>query len=335
MRTDPLNAAELRQQVQWQKERTWDLERDIPWKIGVDASKFCLPLDDNNIVFPGATLAQKKVLSQYVGLLINATIAEMEGVIHKLKDAAWNQVLRRNPVNPEMQELGELFFQEEQKHSLAFNRYNQIFCQQFGIAEEDMDRLMPKAFGSYFQRAVISDAKKGGDAFWWVVASVEEVSIEIYRMIHKFEADLDPLYFAIHRKHLEDESRHRNYAFLMLELIGNGRHGWRGFLRRKGSLLLAQTLSSSWVLSELSKIYEVDKLKDAHPFFKELATCLPLLRKQHLPKILWNLVVQAPYISTVLNLNFHRHTMLAASEHHVPHFPLPTPRPGILVGKAR
>ena len=335
MRTNPLNASQLRQQVKWQKERTWDLERDIPWAMGVDASKFFLPLDENNIAFPGATPEQQKVLSQYVGLLINATIAEMEGVIHKLKDAAWNQVLRENPVNPEMQELGELFFQEEQKHSLAFNRYNQIFCEQMGIATEDMDRLLPKAFGSFFQRAVIADAKKGGDAFWWVVASVEEVSIEIYRMIHKFEADLDPLYFTVHRKHLEDESRHRNYAFLMLELIGNGRRGWRGKLRRKASLILAQALSSTWVLAELSKIYEVEKLKDVHPFFAQLATCLPLLRKQNLPQLLWRLLVKAPYISTVLNLNFHPHTMLTAEGQNVPHVPLPTPQPGRLVGKVK
>ncbi len=332
MRTDPLNSTELRQQCQWQRERAWDVERDIPWSLGIDTSKYFLPLDENNIVFPGASPRQRKVLSQFVGLLINATIAEMEGVIHKLKDAAWNQVLRRNPVNPEMLELGELFFQDERKHSVAFNRYNEIFCKQEGISLEDMSRLLPKAFGSYFQRAIIADAQKGGDAFWWVVASVEEVSIEIYRMIHRFETELDPLYFTVHRKHLEDESRHRNYAFLMLELIGNGERGIRGFLRRKASLVLAQTVSSAWVIAELTKVYEAENLKDRHPFFAELATCLPLLRQQSIPKLLWNLLVKAPYISTVLNLNFHRHTKETAKAQFVPHVPLPTPQPGPLSG---
>lgn len=335
MRTNPLNASELRQQVKWQRERTWDLDKDIPWNRGIDFTKFFLPLDENNIAFPGATAEQQRVLSQFVGLFINATIGEMEGVIHKLKDAAWNQVLRQNPANPEMLELGELFFQEEYKHSLAFNRYNQIFCEQMGISPDDLARLLPKTFGSYFQRAVIADAQKGGDAFWWVVASVEEVSIEIYRMMHRFEADLDPLFFIVHRKHLEDESRHRNYAFLMLELIGNGRRGLRAKLRRKASLVLAQALSSAWILSEASKLYEAEKLKDVHPFFAQLASCLPLLRKQSLPQLLWNLLVKAPYISTVLNLNFHPHTIQTADSQHVPHVPLPTPRPGPLMGRAK
>ncbi len=331
MRTNPLNAAELRQQCRWQRERAFDLEHDIPWGQGIDMSKFFLPLDADAIAFPGATPEQRHVLSQFTGLLINATIAEMEGVIHKLKDAAWNQILRNHPVNPEMQELGELFFEEERKHSVAFARYNEIFCRQLGIAQEDLDRLLPKAFGSFFQKAIIEDAKKGGDAFWWCVASVEEVSIEIYRMIHKFEKDLDPLYFTVHRKHLEEESRHANYAFLMLELI-NSRP--RNFFRRRASLMLAQSLSGMWVMSELTKIYEVSALKDRHPFFAVLHSCLPLLKKQSLPRLLWNLLVKAPYISTVLNLNFHKHTKAKARSQKIPHFPLPSPLSGILNGKS-
>ena len=117
----------------------------------------------------------------------------------------------------------------------------------------------------------------------------------------------------------------------MLELI-NSRP--RNFLRRRASRMLAQSLSGMWVMSELSKIFEVKALKDRHPFFATLNSCLPLLKKQSLPTLFWNLLVKAPYISTVLNLNIHKHTKAKASSQMIPHFPLPAPMARVLNGKS-
>src|SRR4029078_6172007 len=143
-----LDDVSLAAQIELQRKHAWDLEKDIDWKVGIDGGKFLLPLDEDAIAFPGATARQRMAISQLMGLVINSTIAEMEDVIHKLKDTAWNTLLRKYPVNPEIRALGELFCEQERKHSRAFDRYIQLFCDAQGIARSDLDRLVPKAFGS-------------------------------------------------------------------------------------------------------------------------------------------------------------------------------------------
>src|SRR5262249_5413820 len=138
--------------------------------------------------------------------------------------------------------------------------------------------LMPKAFGSFFLRAVDYNARLGGTAFWWVVSAVEEVSIEIYRQMHASEKKLDPLYYCLHRRHLEDEARHKNYAFLMLELGARRR---KTALRRvlwSTDLLVAQALTTSWVLTELARFWDVRHFESHHPWVRTLQSCVPLLR---------------------------------------------------------
>ena len=327
MRANPFDYVQLREQIRWQKERSWDLDKDIDWKMGIDPAKFLLPLDQENIAFPGASPEQRLALSQYLGLVINGTIAEMEGVIHKLRDVAWAEILRQYPVNPEMWELGELFFDEETKHARMFGRYNVLFCQALGIDEGALHALLPKAFGSFFQKAIIANARAGGHAFWWLVAAAEEVSIEIYRQIHKHRAGMDPLYHLIHKRHLEDESKHRNYAFLMLELIEARNAGVRTYFHRKTDLLFAQAFSTGWVIAELSRVFESRKLQKVHPFFKRLASCLPLVRKVSRLELVRRLFVTAPYISLVLNTRNQPLTTGAAEEQKVLKFPFPKPHP--------
>ncbi len=328
MRADPFDYAALRAQIQWQKERTWDLDTGISWEMGIDLTRDFLPLDSDAVAFPGASEEQRRALSQYLGLVINGTISEMEGVIHKLKDVAWNQVLRRYPVNPEMWELGELFFEEEIKHSRMFGRYNEEFCKASGVDEAQLKTLLPRAFGSWFQKAVIANSNGGGHAFWWLVASAEEVSIEIYRAIHRHRETMDPLYHLIHKKHLEDESRHRNYAFLMLDVIErSGASSLKERFHRKTDLLFSQLFSTGWVVTELTKIFESKRLKREHPFFETLATCLPLVRKVPLHDLVRKLFVTAPYISLVLNTRNHPHTIETAEARKVLRFPFPKPRP--------
>jgi hypothetical protein len=321
-----LDDVSLAAQIQLQRKHAWDLERDIDWKKGVDPRRYLLPLDNDAIAFPGATDRQRLALSQLMGLVINSTISEMENVIHKLKDSAWDALLRHYPVNPEIRELGELFFAEEHKHSLAFDRYIQLFCETMDLRRTDLDRLLPKAFGSLFLRAIIANARMGGCAFWWVVASVEEVSIEIYRQIHPHRAAIDPLFYAVHRKHLEDEARHRSYAFLMLELIEKTETSLLQKVYRKGDLLWAQVFSSGWVIAELHKIFEAEDLRKRHPFFETIAECLPLLRKISPASLLRRFFVSAPYISLVLNAKNHRLTLRAAQQQKMPRFPLPEPK---------
>jgi hypothetical protein len=317
----------LSRQDQIQADRAWDIDRDIPWTHLIDEKKGLLPLDADALVFPGASAEQRLVISQYLGLVINSTISEMEGVIHHLKHHAWETWLDEFPVNPEMRQLGETFFAEEEKHSLAFDRYNEKFVSQLHLPPEVLSRLMPKAFGSFFLKAIDLNARAGGAAFWWVVSAVEEVSIEIYRQMHQHEPSLEPLFFCVHRKHLEDEARHRNYAFLMLEL---GAKRPAGLIRRalwQTDLLWAQAWTTSWVLAELARVFEVRKIKSQHEWIRTLQSTLPLMRKLGPVEILKRFFVNSPYVSHVLNPHHHRHTVKLAQKQRVLRFPWPQPAP--------
>ena len=116
----------LTKQLELQKKHAWNLEQDFLWSSGIDLEKPFVPMDENNIAFPGASLEQRIALSQMIGLMVNETICEMECSLPRLKFQAWEQHLRRFPVNPEMFALGELFFEEEEKHAESFKRFLHI-----------------------------------------------------------------------------------------------------------------------------------------------------------------------------------------------------------------
>lgn len=320
------NEAILSDQIARQKKHAWDLEKSIDWEKGVDASKYLLPIDQDAVAFPGASPEQKLALSQLLGLVINSTIAEMEDVITKLRDTAWMRVLKSYPVNPEMWELGELFFEEERKHSLAFARYNLMFAETLGIDPEKLDQIIPKAYGSVFLKAVTANARSGGHAFWWVVASVEEVSIELYRQLHVHKHKIDPLFHEVHLKHMEEESRHHNYAFLMLEVINQRESTLFQKWYKKFDLLFAQFFQTGWILAELHKVFNAEKLKREHPFFEVIAGCLPLFEKLSKVELAKRLFISAPYISLVLNNRFHKKTALTAKQQHAMIISFPKPQ---------
>ncbi len=320
------NEEVLSEQIKRQKKHAWDLEKSIDWEKGVDPSKYLLPIDEDAVAFPGASDEQKLALSQLLGLVINSTISEMEDVITKLRDTAWLRVLRSYPVNPEMWELGDLFFEEERKHSYAFARYNLMFAETFGIDPEKLDLIIPKAYGSLFLRAVTSNANSGGNAFWWVVASVEEVSIELYKHLHIHRHKLDPLFHEVHLKHMEEESRHHNYAFLMLEVLNQRDSTLMQKMHKKFDLLFAQIFQTTWILSELHKVFNAEKFKKDHPFFEVIASCRPLFEKLSYPELAKRLFISAPYISLVLNSGFHKKTSLTAKQQKALIFPFPKPQ---------
>ncbi len=274
---------------------------DIPWHLGVDETKFFLPIDDAALAFPGASAEQRLALSQWMGLVVNATISEMEDALPKLKYAGWEKILREYPANPELWELGELFFEEEAKHSRAFTKYFELFCLSHGIEPQELNDLLPKAFGSYFQKSISQNALSGGHAFWWVVASVEEVSIKLFQQLLRHRKEIDPLFYQLHKRHLEEESRHANYAYLMLNIIKNQPFSFRRLVHRKTNFLMAQIIGGPWVLVELHKFFKMKQIAHKHPFFEVLASCIPLYEKLSTIEKVNRVFVGAPYISWLLN----------------------------------
>jgi hypothetical protein len=315
----------LRQQLADQKKHVWDIDRDIPWELGVDTNRFFLPLDDDSVAFPGANPKQRRALSQLMGVIVNTTISEMEDVAHKIRDVAWRQVLDQYPVNPEMYHLGEQFFEEEAKHAQLFRRYNDLFCEASEVDPHDLAKIVPSAYGAMFQKAIRANANAGGHAFWWVVAVVEEVALLIYQNMYRHRRDMDPLFYQIHRKHFEEESRHTNYAFMMLELIRQKNKNALQKLHLKVDLIYSEVFSSYWVVSELSKIKEVKKLAHKNEFFATLASCLPLMEKLSKRELVSRLFLSAPYISLILNHNHHSLSKQSATKHGAWQFKHPRP----------
>jgi hypothetical protein len=300
---DPFNHLELAQHLALQQRAAWDINTCVDWSMGVDSSKFLLPLDDSNLAFPNASKEQALALSQLMGLIVNATISEMEDCLPRLKNIAWEQVLSAYPVNPELSQLGEQFFAEEAKHAAAFKKYLAAFCKELGLDLCDLDTLLPKAFGSHFQDAIVRNAKSGGQAFWWVVSNVEEVSINIFKGIFRNREAIDPLYFHLHRRHLEEESRHANYAYLMINLARHKNRGLLGWWHRKVDFGWAQLVAIPWVTSELHKFFNVRNLKHKNPWYEVLASCIPLYENMSQIERVRRMFVAAPYISWILNPN--------------------------------
>jgi len=312
-------------QVKRQQKYAWDLETQIPWRIGVDTDRYFLPIDSDAIAFPGASEEQKLAISQLLGLIVNSTIAELEDVITKVRYDCWSKIIRNYPIGPEIKDLGELFFEEEIKHSKAFNRYNLIFCEETKIDIADLNRLLPKAYGSLFVKAIKHNAKWGGHAFWWVVAAVEEVSIDLYKNLSPFKNQIDPLYHQVHLKHMEEESRHHNYAFLMLELIRETNSSLSDHFFSKTDRIIGQMFSTGWVVAELNKVFEAKHLKHKHPFFNVIASCEPLFKGLGPKDLAKKLFISAPYISLMLNGNYHSKSTRLAKEHTVLSVPFPKP----------
>lgn len=306
MKIDPHDYKGLRKQIALQKKQAWDLETAVDWSVGVDLQKPFLPLDHEAIAFPGASSEQTLALSQWIGLVVNATISEMEDALPNLKYHGWEKIIRAYPVNPEIKELGELFFEEEAKHAKAFSRYLDAFCQEVGVEPHELKKFLPRAFGSFFQAAITKNAEAGGHAFWWVVAAVEEVSINIFKEMLKFRGELDPLFYQLHRRHLEEEARHANYAYLMLQVIQDRPANIRRRLFQKTDFLFSQLVAKPWVIKELSKFFEVGQLSSAHPFFKTLESCVPLCQNLSIPELSRRMFYSAPYVSWILNPNWAR-----------------------------
>jgi len=277
------------------------------------------------IAFPGASNEQRLALSQFMGLVVNATISEMEDALPKLKYSAWSRILRDFPANPELEELGEMFFDEEAKHARAFSMYLDEFCKTTNIEKPQLDALLPKAFGSFFQKAITANALAGGHAFWWVVASVEEVSIGIYQQMHTHKAAIDPLYFQLHRRHLEEEARHANYAFLMLSLVQKSSPSVKRFLLKKADFVFAQMAGAPWVVTELYKFFRVKDLATKDPYFEVLKSCIPLFEAMPKKELVRRMFFGAPYISWLLNPAWRDQHRTFAKTHGAIVPPMPPP----------
>jgi P-aminobenzoate N-oxygenase AurF len=297
----------LSRQLQMQKRLAWDMEKRIPWSLGIDLSAPLLPLGSCSAILPNASEDQILVLSQLIGLIVAATISQLEQVAYDLQGPTWEAVLNRYPVNPEMYELGAQFFKEEQKHSVVFNRYIAMFADAVNVDADDFKKFLPKADRTLTKKAYALNSAAGGMSMWWLIAAVEEESLAIFRQMQPHQTALDPLYYQIHRAHFEEELRHKSYATLMLNLFDEFSGVTSRVLFQKIDFMLAECLNLTWTLSQLVKVGGFRKYRGHHPFFKTLESLLDVAGNRSPVQLLHNLHAQTPFISSHLHLGAHKH----------------------------
>lgn len=306
-----------------QRERAWDLEKSIAWETRIDLNKPLVPLDEDAILFPGASREERLAISQMMGLIIASSIFELEECLIHLKHECWDKIHRRFPVSPEFTDLGELFFIEERKHSTVFRRYVDKFAEEAGIDPAALRAILPQVRKSKTEFLIKQDLKSGGQSFWWIVAIVEQEFLLIYHALRPFRSVLEPLYFSIHEKHFEEEARHSPFPYLMLDLMKERSSVPLHGLRNRVSLVVAQLLQAAWAVSSLQKIRQINKMKKIHPLFDAFSNALPLLDR--LPKglVLWRLLTNAPYVSSLLNPSAHHKILRFASQSGALTIPFP------------
>lgn len=320
---------DLQKQLELQKRMAWDLEKDIPWGP-VDLTKPLVPLDDDALMFPNASHEQRLAVSQMMGLVMASAICEMEESLMRLKHKGWDDIMENHPVNPEFLALGEQFFIEEEKHAASFRRYIHRFCHDMGLDPEELRSILPLVEQTKTEWFLEKNLNNGGVAFWWIIAEVEQEFLYLYHAMRPFASKLEPLHFAVHKRHFEEEVRHLNFPHLFLKHLAAQQDGGMIGALRKVDLVFAQSLKMAWTAATVKKLMLVNKKKETHEFYRVLSTTLPILKEQNIFEMSWNLIVKTPYISSFMNHRYHTKFSHIIEELDVWTLPFPRPLPAKL-----
>tara|TARA_B100000925_G_scaffold285191_1_gene261178 strand:+ start:5299 stop:6264 length:966 start_codon:yes stop_codon:yes gene_type:complete len=285
---------------QKQVSKAWSISEFSKFKT-VDLTKSFAPIDTNFILYDKLSPNELLVVSQFLGLVINSAICELELAIERSKKECYQNIIERFPVSVEFEELAENFFKEEKKHSEAFDLFLTKFAETTKVTRLQIRQILPTLNESKIEKFFRLNGIIGGQALWLVTAATEEESIEVFKKMRPHKNEIDPFFYHLHRRHFEEETRHASFAFLMLELIND-----RSSLPIKKvsqciDFILSDLLQVSWVLSELVKTDNVHKLKDSHPFYESLSNVLPKISGYNIAELISYLFKESPFVSLILN----------------------------------
>lgn len=279
-----------------QEEKQWDLERDLPW-ASLDATRALLP--DCRALADALTLtpAEELACSQLLGLMAVQAISEHEKILGVVRDLCWRRPLARIDAGDDVVKLGEQFFKEEAKHSLAFARYVETFAQGRGIDAASLHAVLPSYRArSWSTAAFVLNSLLGGRAIWWLVMITEEESLALFRDIRSRKAEVEPLFFALNQQHFEEEIRHSSYAPLMLRMLGTSR----------ADFLLAETLHRVWVLRQLLRLRRLGRSTETSGFYADLRSVLAKFQRLPWRHRLALVATKIPYVSQLMQPRRHK-----------------------------
>ncbi len=284
--------------------KAWAIE-DINWHQDIDLEKELLTLEDDEFISMLSS-RQKSALSHIMGLVIISAISAHENVIQDIKSGHWQRLKRNKQISSKVYNEGMEFFDDESKHSQMFNRYISKYLSKINLKKEEADEFLP----SYDKKSIFMRLAKfnmflGGRAIWWLVASVENESLDLFREIHKRKRDIDPLYYEIHLKHFQEEIIHSSFAE---NLILSDDLGKSTFLNRI-DYIIADFLQITWALWQLVRLSKIQKHESRHSFIKDFVSIYSVIKQFGRIRFLKYMFVKFPYLSMMLN-SHHRKGMI-------------------------
>lgn len=282
----------------------WCLFNDIDWKQGIDLSKPFLPLSSNFVKECELNHAEALAVSQILGVMAMSAIAEHEKVLDGFKEPYWRNEVNKLADNRAMLELGEQFFKEEQKHASAFNRYVDEFANSTNVSREEMNNFIPQySDKSIFTKLFKLNAKLGGQAVWWAIATTEAESISVYDSMRKSNQDLDSLYTQIHKLHFEEELRHKCYAFLVLD-IDQKLTGLTGILR-KFDFAFSHLVEMAWASRQVIRLKNIERVATRHKVYENFNRAMKKFNSLSFYRRMKLIIKGTPYLSPLFVLNRH------------------------------
>ena len=297
----------LQRKIQIQNAHAWDLEQDIPWNLGIDVGKDLLPAIGGKHIVPDCTEDEGIVFSQALGLVTAAAIAEHEKILVEMKKNFYYDIIKRYDVCDDFKTLGEMFFQDESKHSQVFNRYIDLYAGQLNVTPEELRSILPiHERKSIFSFLFKLNSIMGGMAFWWTVFTTEEHSMAIYRMIRPMKDKIDPLYFTIHKLHFEEEVRHASFAQSMINLYRREDSSLLEKVLKKMDFVIADVIEKLWMIAQYKRFTKVSKFKERHPFFQTLTGIIEKINQLPFHKKIGLLRDNNDYFSLVVRPEQHK-----------------------------
>jgi len=186
-------------------------------------------------IFSHLSEPQQRRYNQLVALMQNEIICffEQEFAVRVLP-AVLRDSRTGSSIPPELSRTLEQFIEDERQHTQLFRQLNRLAEPQWYERGDYYILRLPRAF-----RAVLRGLTNRPAMFpmvFWVMLLMEERSLMISRRYAAMETDrLEPHFAAAYRAHLEDEVRHVQLDWHLLERFYHSRPAW---VRRMNARLL-------------------------------------------------------------------------------------------------
>jgi hypothetical protein len=215
-------------------------------------------------VFAELSPAQQRRYNQLVGLMQNEFICFFE---QELSARVLPVLLHRPGRMPaELAASLRLLLDEERQHTEMFRRLNRLAAGEWYATSDYHVLRLPKSFLLLLRR--ITARPMLFPMVFWIMLLMEERSLMISRRYAAMDPDtIDPQFLATYRAHAEDEVRHVQIDWHLLEQLYVSRPAW---LRRLNARFLEAFVVHLFLKPRRANVRLVDLLVEDFPALRRL-----------------------------------------------------------------